>query len=335
MMEKISSQNPPKLISVALCTFNGQRYLREQLDSLVAQDWPNLEIIAVDDASTDSTPAILEEYARQHPMIKYTANTQNKGYLKNFEYAISMCKGQWIAPCDQDDIWLPQKLSVLAKELEDGNSLMAFSDSELINANGQVMDKKVSSLINLFSTDDLANLLEKNMASGHTMLFCRSLLSAALPFPDGSFHDWWLTCVAVTLKPIRYVDQCLVHYRQHANSVTDLSGQKSTHKKHPGFRAAELINKAQYYQSLSCIPGKTQPMLIELSKLWQAWQTQYISWRLAKLLWQHCAEMNAVSKKSIFHKKRAALSFFWGLKFKRLVQPARYGIVTQRKSKKA
>jgi len=104
------------LASIAMCTYNGEKYLREQLDSLVAQDYPNLEIVIVDDCSTDSTPQLLEEYAGQHPNFTIHQNEQNMGFRRNFEKALKLCSGEIISLCDQDDIWFPNKISALGAE---------------------------------------------------------------------------------------------------------------------------------------------------------------------------------------------------------------------------
>jgi glycosyltransferase involved in cell wall biosynthesis len=99
-----------ELISVALCTYNGARFIRGQLDSLLAQTHRNIEVLAADDASTDDTVSILQEYAERDPRVRVLVNRHNMGFKKNFEQVISSCRGSFIAPCDQDDIWFPEKL---------------------------------------------------------------------------------------------------------------------------------------------------------------------------------------------------------------------------------
>src|SRR5688500_10348209 len=100
----IKENNIP-LVSIALCVYNGEKFLREQLDSLVNQSYPNIEIIASDDRSTDASLLILQEYADRYPYFKFGQNEQNLGYVKNFEKVISLCSGDLIALSDQDDIW--------------------------------------------------------------------------------------------------------------------------------------------------------------------------------------------------------------------------------------
>jgi glycosyltransferase involved in cell wall biosynthesis len=115
------------LVSVVLGTYNGEAYLEEQLRSVQAQTWTNLEIIAIDDGSTDRTVGILREYAARDSRIKVIINEQNLGFVRNFEKGCSLSKGKWIALCDQDDYWLPQKVEKMAHAI--GDCPMIYCDS--------------------------------------------------------------------------------------------------------------------------------------------------------------------------------------------------------------
>src|SRR5581483_6393778 len=105
-------RNEP-LVSIALCTYNGEKFLRKQLDSLLLQDYNNIEIIIVDDRSTDNTWHIVQEYAKKDTRIFAYRNHQNIGYIRNFEKAILLCRGDYIALADQDDIRESRKIQIL------------------------------------------------------------------------------------------------------------------------------------------------------------------------------------------------------------------------------
>ena len=105
-------------ISIALATYNGGRFLREQLDSIYAQTWRNIEVVASDDRSSDDTVAILEEYGQSHG-LRYEINDENLGFVRNFEKILARCTGDFIALADQDDIWLPDKLERLIAGIGD------------------------------------------------------------------------------------------------------------------------------------------------------------------------------------------------------------------------
>src|SRR5580658_4968334 len=102
------------MVSVALCTYNGQQFLPAQLDTLLAQDYHNLEIVVVDDNSTDNTWRILQKYAQLDHRVKLFRNDQNVGYIRNFERAIKLCSGDLIALSDQDDLWETTKITTMA-----------------------------------------------------------------------------------------------------------------------------------------------------------------------------------------------------------------------------
>jgi len=126
------------LISFALATYNGSKYLKEQLDSFYNQTYKNFEVIVVDDVSTDDTVKILEQYKRKYGLI-YFVNSTNLGVTKNFEKAISMCSGEYIALADQDDIWLPKKLEILHKNI--GDSSLIYSNACIINENSEIQNE--------------------------------------------------------------------------------------------------------------------------------------------------------------------------------------------------
>src|ERR1700709_1166359 len=137
---------PPQLVSIALCTYNGAAYLKEQLDTLVNQTYPNCEIICVDDCSTDNTVEILKQYTHSYPQIKLHINSKNLGYTKNFEKAIGLCSGEYIALCDQDDIWDKNKISIMSLLI--GDNMLAYHDSAFVDENGNPLNKKISDVRN-------------------------------------------------------------------------------------------------------------------------------------------------------------------------------------------
>jgi glycosyltransferase involved in cell wall biosynthesis len=208
------------LISIALCTYNGEKFLSEQLDSLVQQDYPNLEIIITDDCSSDQTPLILQDFSSRYPFITVYYNEENLGYIKNFEKALRLCKGEFVALSDQDDIWSLNKISAMVDQI--GENMLIYHDSEFIDDSGKSMNKKMSDIINMYSGNNFRPFLLFNCVSGHACLFKQELLNSCLPFPKGVFHDRWLAFTATNLGSIAYLDLPLVKYRQHENSDTNI-----------------------------------------------------------------------------------------------------------------
>ena len=122
------------MISIAMTTYNGARYLREQLDSILCQSVTDFELVVCDDCSTDNTFSILQEYAENDPRINLHQNEKNLGFKRNFERVIKLAKGDFVALCDQDDVWTKNHLEVLLNGI--GDKMISAGNSDLIDANG-------------------------------------------------------------------------------------------------------------------------------------------------------------------------------------------------------
>lgn len=213
------------LISVALSTYQGARHLPEQLDSLLAQRGVELEIVAVDDGSDDATVDILAAYAARDPRLRWSVNPGNLGPTASFERALSQCAGTWLAPCDQDDVWHPDKMAMLHAAI--GNHDLAYCDSEYIDAEGRPLGSRVSAQARMLHGGQPLRFLFANSVSGHASLLRRDLFDAARPFPHGVYHDWWLALCAAGRHGIVHVPQALVQFRRHADAFSPVGKRRS------------------------------------------------------------------------------------------------------------
>jgi len=218
---------PAPLVSVAMATCNGERYLREQLETIYAQTWPaagELEVVASDDASTDGTVAILAEYAARRG-LRYAAHPSRLGLVGNFERAIRLCQGELVALSDQDDLWRPEKLLRLGREIGDA-TLIYCNNQEVLTPDGRPgRDTRTQQVVDFAraqgSGRPVRHLLAENWVVSHTLMFRRELIEHALPIPAHQpYHDGWLALVAATLGGIKYLDEPLQVYRQHEASLT-------------------------------------------------------------------------------------------------------------------
>lgn len=208
------------LVSIALCTYNGERFLSEQLDSILAQSYKNIEVIATDDCSSDNTWGILQEYANKDKRLMPYKNEQNLGHTLNFEKAISLSKGEYVAPSDQDDIWERDKIATLIENV--GDAALIYHNSDFIDEQGQRIGN--SSLVSnhrIYDGESCLPVILGNNIHGHTMLFSGKLKDYLFPFDKGFSHDWAIAFAAFNLGSVKYLDKILVHYRQHQNAVTD------------------------------------------------------------------------------------------------------------------
>ena len=216
------------IISIAMCTFNGADYLQEQLVSIVKQTRLPNELVTCDDGSTDSTLQILDEFKKKalFPVIIH-CNKKRLGATKNFEKVITLCKGEIIALCDQDDVWLPQKLEKIEELFKE------HPNAGYIFSNALVVDKKLNTLDFtlwdrfLFTKtarkrfkqghqNQVEILIHHNVVTGATMAFRKNIKDLILPIPEEWVHDEWIALLAsaVGARGI-FVEEPLIKYRLH------------------------------------------------------------------------------------------------------------------------
>lgn len=211
-------QHTPCRISVVLATYNGASFLPQQLESLQQQTLAIDELIVVDDASTDTTIALLEATQQKWPAMQVVRNSSNQGYLRTFERGLQLATGDVIAFCDQDDVWDHRKLELLLQAWQPEADLI-FCDSYLMQADGTPIGQRISNLKNLQHYYRPEPFIIGNVVSGHAAIIRQRLLPFILPFPEHIIHDWWIAFVAAARGGVQYVDEPLVGYRQHAGSV--------------------------------------------------------------------------------------------------------------------
>jgi glycosyltransferase involved in cell wall biosynthesis len=216
--------NEYPLVSVVLGTFNGERYLEEQLRSVLEQTYKQLEILAIDDGSSDGTVRILRQFAALDPRIRVVINERNLGFIRNFEKGCSLSAGHWIALCDQDDFWMPDKVEKMVAGI--GQFPMIYCDSELCGEDLRPLGKKISDLVHYQSFDDCRQLCVFSRMYGHATLITRELFDKASPFREEVPHDGWLAFHATLYGGVAYLPEVLVKYRQHAGNVFGVVGRK-------------------------------------------------------------------------------------------------------------
>lgn len=218
-------------VSVALCTYQGARYLHEQLESLLAQTRLPDEIIAFDDASNDGTLAQLNAFAERAAergiRISISRNASNLGYVKNFTQALLATRCELVFLCDQDDVWHQDKLSRFVEEFVQRPALlMLHSDADLVDANGVSMQNTLfnafevsrSELDAIHRGDAFEVLFKRNVATGATMAIRRSVIEKGFEVPQGWIHDEWLAMVAATQGCVDCLESATIDYRQHGNN---------------------------------------------------------------------------------------------------------------------
>jgi glycosyltransferase involved in cell wall biosynthesis len=222
-------------ISILLSTYNGSKYIKEQLDSLLNQSYKNIEIIVRDDGSSDNTIEILKSYN-----IKPIDTKINLGAMGSFEellkYALQNSNSDYFMFCDQDDVWDTKKVEKTLVKMEEmekefGNiPLLVHTDLEVVDAklntiNNSFMNfQKINPGINKFH-----NLLMQNTITGCTVMINRQLAQKCLFVPDDAImHDWWIGLVASQFGKIGYIDEATIKYRQHTSNTIGAKGFDTT-----------------------------------------------------------------------------------------------------------
>ena len=213
------------MISIAMATYNGECYVREQLDSILVQTIGDWELIVCDDGSTDNTLSILRAYAKNDSRIKIYQNERNLGFKRNFEKAIDLCQGDYIALCDQDDIWYPNHLEVLYNQI--GNHSLSIGNSDIVNINNTYLNKRMSDTDGIhFIPEDTKLLLYReffyaNPFQGASMLLKKDFALRCIPIPNEvHYHDTWISICACFADGLIYTYTPITRYRQHGKNVT-------------------------------------------------------------------------------------------------------------------
>lgn len=248
-------------ISVAICTYNGEKYLKEQIDSILSQSLKVDEIIVCDDCSSDSTVSILNNYSRTNPgVFNIYINEENLRSVKNFEKAISLCSGDFIFLSDQDDIWVTTKVEKYIQFFQENPSIdLIASNGYCINEKSEVQDKyaiwdapqflKEKNIT--FNYYEIISYIS-NIATGASFGFKKSLVSDILPFPiiKDFHHDEWIALIASSKNTFEMINEKYFYYRIHQNQqVGGIFYDKTEVSKYSLIRAFDLNSDKELFKS--------------------------------------------------------------------------------------
>ena len=208
------------MISVCMATYNGEKYLKDQLDSILKQIQSSDEVIISDDGSSDSTRDIIEEFQKEYKNI-YLVDGSKRGVQKNFENALKHAKGDILFLSDQDDIWVEGKVDRVLKEFENKNTLCVVHDAEIVDSNLNRVQDSFFKLKN--GKPGLLHNLYKNAFIGCCMAFRKSVFEKSYPFPDHiEMHDWWIGLVAECMGNTVFIYEPYLKYRRHSDNASSL-----------------------------------------------------------------------------------------------------------------
>lgn len=310
------------MVSIALATWNAGDYLHAQMDSLLAQTYCAIEIVVADDGSDDGTYARLQAYAEKDARIRLLPPSQRSGFNRNFMRCFRACRGQLISPCDQDDVWLPDKTEKLVAACAGVG--LASCDSRFIDADGappRSGPTRISETRRVGDDPPLLGVLQTNAIPGHALMFPASLLDDLPAVPQASFFDWWLVAVARARGlPLRYVPEPLVAYRRHTRAATakDVATPRTTSKM--GLLQARY---ATAYAVAHLPAGADQPLVREYLQALEAWLRGRLP--LAAFAF-FCRHRRAIFWSTSRHQwpAIAALKYAFGYRLRQTLRPRRH-----------
>jgi hypothetical protein len=264
-----------------MCTYNGARYVREQLKSIASQTRLPDELIVSDDRSHDGTLAMVKEFAHTAPFpITISVNTNNVGVNKNFENAIRLCKGDVISLSDGDDVWEPHKLEMIEQLLtnQPGTGLV-FTEAELVDAELEPLGRKLSASVGFDRRKkrwirkgkafDLC-LAQQTFLTGATMAFRAEFNDIILPIPDEGplYHDGWIALILSPLTGFGFIDHPTIKYRIHSGqcvgippprNLNQITGTKKTES------SSYLSQAAQFQEAYERLANTPHSLSDELA----------------------------------------------------------------------
>lgn len=230
-------------IDILLPTYNGEKFLREQIDSILVQTYKNIRLIISDDCSKDETSKILEEYKEKDNRVEIYLQKSNLGVVKNIEFLLEKVENEFYMLADQDDVWLPIKVEKSMQKMKEQDADLVFGDLEVVDENlntiypsfGDYMklNKKIHKYIDSYKLNYLYNCV-----TGCTILSKKQFIDKILPIPTNSkflIHDYWIGIIIALNGKCAYMTEKYIKYRQHGNN------QVGTDKISHGFDKLEQV----------------------------------------------------------------------------------------------
>lgn len=218
-----------KKIDILMATYNGEKYLSEQIESIISQTYTEWNLLIRDDGSSDSTCVILSEYEKKDSRIKIIKdNKGNLGIVKNFEELLYNSDSEFIMFSDQDDVWKKDKIEIMMKYID--NYDLIISDAIITNENLEFQYESLYSVVN--SRNGIVKNIIKNTYYGCCMLFKKRILNKVLPIPENKEigHDLWVGLISERYYKVKFINEKLLYFRRHSSNITSINKSRRSIK---------------------------------------------------------------------------------------------------------
>lgn len=264
-------------IDILLATYNGEKYIREQLDSIIQQTHKEIRILINDDCSTDMTKEILKEYEKKDKRIEVKYNEINLGYKKNFEELLKRVENEYFMLSDQDDYWKEEKVEKSLREIKEEKADLVFTDLQVVDENLKEITPSLIKYMkfnknikrNINKNKDYKLVFLRNCVTGCTIISKKELIQkyVSIPTEFPMVHDWWIALIISQKGKIAYLDEPTIKYRQHRDNQLGIYGMKNYIQDFDEYREKYINLKIEqfkiYIKNKKAFEKKE---LIELSK---------------------------------------------------------------------
>lgn len=242
-------------IDILMATYNGEKYIKEQIDSILNQTYVNFNLIISDDCSKDKTVEIIKNYEKKDKRIKLYCQKKNLGYRKNFEFLCKKVNSNYIMFSDQDDVWELNKIEKMKQYMEHNKSSLVYCDLDIVDkelkSTNQTMIKKSNMYDKAKKLNDFNLLKLENTITGCALLTTKKIIKYALPFPEKFFpHDWWIGLIATQHGTVDFLDDVLVKYRQHDNNCIGASSLENKYNNFDEYYNDKLNYRIDQFECL-------------------------------------------------------------------------------------
>lgn len=214
-------------VSIIMATYNGEKFISEQIDSILNNTFQNYDLHIYDDGSTDNTIEIIHKYTKRYNNIFLHQNSENKGVIRNFLCAVNELEYDYYMFCDQDDYWNKDKIEISLKVmkekelLESEKPIVLFSDAQVVDESLNEIHPSFHRQSNLNTNKlDLNHIIMENKLIGCTIMLNKAVKKLLRDFPkEIRMHDWWIAIIGSCFGKIYYINHPLLKYRQHGNNT--------------------------------------------------------------------------------------------------------------------
>lgn len=243
-----------KTVDILLATYNGEKYIVEQIESILNQTHKEFRLLISDDGSTDNTKQIISEYEKKDKRITVFNQKENIGVVQNFEFLMTKVENEYFMFSDQDDIWKEEKIEKTLKKIEETGAMLVYSDLEVVDSDLNITFESYWKLKGIYQKikkyNNFESLYLNNFVTGCTIIARRELIEKSLPLPKTSkyvLHDYWISLIASQNGKIEYIEESLIKYRQHKNNKVGSKKKSDTIESFKEMRDLFVDVKKQHF----------------------------------------------------------------------------------------